>query len=42
VPIDARNLFNVSEKQMVVVRGQAHVNTLGCLVVAANGIYIRK
>ena len=42
VPIDARNLFDISEKQMVVVRGQAHVNALGCLVVAANGIYIRK
>lgn len=40
--IDARQLFSVSENQLVVVRGRAEVNNLGCLVVAANGLYVRK
>lgn len=42
VAIDARQLFNVDESHMVVVRGRAHVNELGCLVVAADGLYVRK
>lgn len=42
VPIDARELFDIAESQMVVVRGRAHVNDLGCLVVSANGLYIRQ
>jgi len=42
LPMDARNLFDVSEKQVVVVCGKAHVNDLGCLVVAANGLYVRR
>ena len=42
VPIDARQLFSIDDKQMVVVRGQAEVNDLGCLVVAADGLYVRK
>lgn len=42
LPMDARNLFEVSEKQVVVVCGKAHVNDLGCLVVAANGLYVRQ
>ena len=42
LPMDARNLFGVAEKQVVVVRGEAHVNALGCLVVAADGLYVRR
>ena len=42
VPIDARQLFNVDESQMVVIRGRAHINELGCLVVAADGLYVRQ
>ncbi len=42
VPIDARQLFSLSDNQMVVVRGQVEVNDLGCLVVAADGLYVRR
>lgn len=42
VPIDARQLFSVSDRQMVVVRGKVEVNDLGCLVVAADGLYVRR
>ena len=42
VPIDARQLFSVSDRQMVVVRGKVKVNDLGCLVVAADGLYVRR
>ena len=42
VPIDARQLFSVSNRQIVVVQGKAEVNDLGCLVVAANGLYVRR
>lgn len=42
VPIDARQLFSLADRQMVVVRGHAEVNDLGCLVVAADGLYVRK
>ena len=42
VPIDARQLFSVSNRQMVVVRGKVEVNDLGCLVVAADGLYVRR
>ncbi len=42
VPIDARQLFSLSDSQMVVVRGKVEVNDLGCLVVAADGLYVRR
>jgi hypothetical protein len=42
VPIDARQLFSLSDSQMVVVRGKIEVNDLGCLVVAADGLYVRR
>lgn len=42
LPIDARQLFALEEKQTVVVRGTANVDSLGNLVVSANGIYIRR
>lgn len=41
VPIDARKLFPIQDGQLVVVRGKASVDTLGNLVVAADGIYLR-
>jgi len=42
LPIDARQLFDVKEKDTVVVSGQARVTAGGILVVDAQGLYIRK
>jgi hypothetical protein len=40
--IDARKLLGVAKDQTVVVQGQGAVNDLGVLVIAANGIHVRK
>lgn len=42
LPVDARRLLSLEDSQMVVVRGKASVDTLGNLVVAADGIYVRR
>jgi len=42
LPLDVRELFDVKEKDTVVVRGQARVTEGGILVVDAQGLYIRK
>lgn len=42
LPLDARELFDVKEKDTVVVKGQARVTEGGILVVNAQGLYIRK
>jgi len=40
--IDAQRLFEVKTHQTVVVRGRARTNELGNLIVAANGLYVRR
>lgn len=42
VPIDARTLFELQSKETVVVKGRAEVDGLGCLVVMADGLYVRR
>ncbi|MEE2706708.1 MAG: hypothetical protein VX988_06630 [Planctomycetota bacterium] len=42
VNIDARQLFEVKEQETVVVCGRAEVDGLGCLVVLADGLYVRR
>ncbi len=42
LPVDVRQLFDVKEKDVVVVRGKAHVTAGGTLVVDARGLFIRK
>lgn len=42
VGIDARKLFSVDLNQLVVVRGQAQIDSLGNLIVSADGVYIRQ
>jgi hypothetical protein len=42
LPIDARELFQLHDQDTVVVRGRAHINEFGLLVVAASGIYLRR
>ena len=42
LPVDARALLGVDTDQMVVVLGDAEVNSLGLLVVSAQGIYVRR
>ncbi|MHB8864809.1 MAG: hypothetical protein ACYC6N_20570 [Pirellulaceae bacterium] len=39
--VDARQLLGLSEGQIVVVRGEGQVDSLGTLVVRARGIYVR-
>lgn len=39
--LDVRKLLPLEEGQMIVVRGQAEVNSLGLLVVRAQGVYVR-
>ncbi|MHB8954743.1 MAG: hypothetical protein ACYC4U_17350 [Pirellulaceae bacterium] len=39
--VDARPLLGLSEGQVVVVRGEGQVDSLGTLVVRARGIYVR-
>lgn len=40
--IDAQRLFELKTHQIVVVRGRARTNELGNLIVAANGLYVRR
>lgn len=42
VPVDAREIFDIDTNQMVVVTGQATVDALGNLVIAARGLYLRR
>lgn len=42
LPIDARELLGVEKNQVVVVRGKARVDKVGTLVVAADGIHVRR
>ncbi|MBM98053.1 MAG: hypothetical protein CMJ77_02925 [Planctomycetaceae bacterium] len=42
VDVDARKLLALKEEQFVVIRGVAEVNTLGHLVVSADGVYVRQ
>jgi hypothetical protein len=42
LPLDARELFGLELEQTVVVRGKAHVDELGSLVLSADGLYIRR
>ena len=42
VPIDARKLFDLQEEQTVVVVGHAEMDGLGCLIVSADGLYVRR
>ncbi|MCA9230503.1 MAG: hypothetical protein KDA57_07620 [Planctomycetales bacterium] len=42
LPMDARQLFDVKEKDTVVVRGTARVIEGGMMVVEADGLYIRR
>jgi hypothetical protein len=39
---DARKLLPLEEGQIVVVRGQAEVNSLGVLVIRASGLSVRR
>ena len=39
---DARRVFGVTKDQMVVVEGRAEMTSLGHIVVAARGLYIRR
>ena len=41
LPMDVREMFQVKESDMVVVRGKAHVTAGGILVVNAEGLYVR-
>jgi hypothetical protein len=42
VPIDARQLLGVEQNQVVVVHGKARLDKAGALIVAADGIHIRR
>ncbi|MGI9429453.1 MAG: hypothetical protein ACR2NM_12400 [Bythopirellula sp.] len=42
LPVDVRELFDVKERDTVVVQGEARVTAGGILVVNAQGLYIRK
>ena len=42
LPVDIRDLFDVQERDTVVVQGEARVTEGGILVVNAQGLYIRK
>lgn len=42
LPIDSRKLFQLVEKQTVVVRGKATVSPAGLMIVSADGLYIRR
>lgn len=42
LPVDARDLFGVEPHQTVVVNGQASVDAIGNLVIAARGLYVRR
>jgi hypothetical protein len=40
--VDARKLLALTDGQMVVVQGEAEINSIGQLVVRARGLYIRQ
>lgn len=40
--IDARELFEVEEGDMVVVKGSAQIDAIGSLTLSANGVYVRR
>jgi hypothetical protein len=42
LPVDARELFELQEKETVVVRGKAKIDPSGMLVVDATGLYVRR
>ena len=42
VDIDARELLSVKLNQLVVVRGLAEIDSLGNLIVSADGVYVRR
>ena len=42
LPIDARELFDVKEGDMVVVKGTAQVDAIGSLTLSAKGVYVRR
>jgi len=42
LPIDARQLFDVKEKDTVVVRGKARVIEGGMMIIDATGFYARR
>jgi len=42
LPADARQLFAVSERDMVVVRGRAQRDDGGNLTILADGVYVRR
>ncbi|MCA9248316.1 MAG: hypothetical protein KDA42_14415 [Planctomycetales bacterium] len=42
LPVDARRLLPVEEGQLVVVQGRGRVDDLGTLIIAAEGIYVRR
>lgn len=42
LPVDIRDLFNLKEKETVVVRGKAKVAPGGILTVDADGLYVRR
>jgi len=42
LPLDVRQLFDLQEKTMVVVRGKVRRDELGYVVVEADGLYIRR
>jgi hypothetical protein len=42
VPVDARKLLGLRENEVVVVRGAAHMDTLGNLVISARGVFVRR
>jgi hypothetical protein len=42
VPIDVRELFDLKEKDVVVVQGKARVRPHGMISVDATGLYVRR
>jgi hypothetical protein len=42
LPVDARELFDLKEKETVVVRGKAKMTPTGMLIVDADGLYVRR
>jgi hypothetical protein len=42
LPVDARELFDLKDKDVVVVRGKAHADAHGTITVAADGVYVRR
>jgi hypothetical protein len=42
LPIEARQLFDLKEKDTVVIQGTARIVDGGMMVVEANGLYVRR